>query len=141
MVQTNNTLKLTQKKNIVLARIKRSKLDEVAGEYYRNHESSVVKRFKNAFVGIQREDGLYTIIAEECIYYSTDSGTENKLPLSEFLICLKKSAFIQGKKGNFEYLRIENDDLIWLLSPHTVCAIWNIVQLLDRNMQEEFSTQ
>jgi hypothetical protein len=72
----------------IKARVKRNKLDELAGIYYKDENSGIVKHLnsinKVALLGIQRGDGIYTIIGESWIYYLTVSGTAGKISHGNF---------------------------------------------------------
>lgn len=119
----------------IKARIKRNKLDVLAGKYYVDDNSDIVKYLnsldKKALVGIQREDGIYTIIGEENVYYLSALGIEGAIPLGEFLQILSKNALALGKTALFEFIKIKEDDAIWLQNAHTMNAMWNTMLLLN----------
>ena len=95
--------------NILKSKIKRNNLGEYAADYFRDDTSQIVsflnKEGKSALFGIQREDGIYTIIGEKSVYYSTVSGKTGEISLSEFSEILHHNAMQKGKGGNFEFLK------------------------------------
>ncbi|WP_185226183.1 hypothetical protein [Chryseobacterium indologenes] len=86
----------------IKARIKRNKLDIVAGKNYRNEESEIVKYLrktnKDAILGIENENGLYTILGEEKVYYRNKNGVEGDISL---LCCAKSPGFEPLNNSNF----------------------------------------
>nr|WP_199000595.1 hypothetical protein [Flavobacterium sp. ASV13] len=70
------------KTSILKAKIKRNHLEEYAGAYFRDDTSQIINSLnaegKCTLFGIQREDGIYTIIGQKHVYYSTVSGTVEK---------------------------------------------------------------
>jgi hypothetical protein len=119
------------------ARIRRNKFDELAGAYYRDESSEIVKHLKNlsknALLGIQRDDETYTIIGEEYIYYSTTLGGMSEIIHKNFLDILQENALSQGKAVQFEFVCVNETDCIWLMNVQTMNAIWNVVMLLHNN--------
>lgn len=115
----------------IKARIRRNKLDLLAGENYRDENWEIVKYLNNAnrkaLVGIQRKDGIYTIIGKENVYYSTVSGVEGSIPHKEFIDILTKNAWDLGKTGQFEFVKVNERDLVWLKDRETMNALWNTV--------------
>jgi hypothetical protein len=125
-------------KNINLrARIKRNKLNILTGKHFRDENSDIIKDFnsknKKALVGIQREDGIYTIIGDENIYYLTISGKEGEISIPDLLMILRKITFEQGKNVSYEFVKINNTDSIWMLNNETLNALWNTLLLFDNN--------
>ncbi len=117
-------------KNINLrARIKRNKLDILTGKHFRDENSEIIKDFnsknRKALVGIQREDGIYTIIGDENIYYLTISGKEGEISIADLLRILRKITFEQGKDENYKFVKINDNDSIWILNNETLNALWN----------------
>lgn len=125
------------KVSVIEARAKRNKLDELAGSNYCDNSSKIVsslnKRRKNAYLGIQSDDGLYTIIGEKYIYLLTKSGTEIEIPHSSFLEILQRNGMSIGKSGEFEFVPSDENESIWVKDGPTMCALWNIVLLLSRD--------
>lgn len=120
---------------IVKARIKRNKLDELAGFCYRDEHSDIVKYLKDmqkkALLGIQKADGVYTIIGEESVYYSTPLGIEGEISHKDFLAILTKNAMSLGKMAQFEFVEMKNKDLVWVSDVQTMNAMWNTIILLS----------
>lgn len=123
--------------NILKSKIKRSNLEQYAGTCFRDEVSQLVdslkKEGKPTLFGIQRVDGIYTIIGEESVYYSTVSGNIGEIPLSEFLEILHHNAMQKGKGGKFEFLQLQDPEKsIWLHNRETMNAIWNIILWINR---------
>lgn len=120
----------------IKARIKRNNLDKLTDKYYQDEDSDFIKYLnsinKKALVGILRDDGLYTVIGCECIYYSTITGVNAEIPHSLFLEILKDNALNQGKNGQFEFIHINEQDSIWLMNAQTMNAIWNTVLFVSK---------
>ncbi|MEO6176748.1 MAG: hypothetical protein ABIP27_16475 [Flavobacterium circumlabens] len=55
------------------ARIKRNKLDVLAGEFYQNVDSNFIKHLQqkgfDAILGIKRQEGFYTVIGKDFTYF------------------------------------------------------------------------
>lgn len=114
-------------KNINIdVRIKRNQLDKFAGIHYRDNDSDLIKKLK-ALVGIERQDGVYTVISENFIYYSTILNKEKKISLSDFLEILKYNALSKGKSSDFEYIYTNDGESIWIKNANTMNALWNTV--------------
>ena len=115
-------------------RIRRNQLDVLAGENYRDENSEIVSYLNisnnEALLGIQREDGIYTIFAKENIYYSTVSGVEGNIPHKAFLDILKRNALNLGKTGRFEFVKVNETGSIWVFNGKTMNALWNTILLL-----------
>ena len=125
-------------KNVnIKARIRRNKFDELAGEYYQDENSEIVKylnnRNKKALLGIKRPDGVYTIIGETSVYYVTELGKEGEISHSDFLKILRENAMAKGKKGQFDFVQVNQQDYVWLLNGGAMNAMWNTIMLLDNN--------
>ena len=132
-------------KNVnIKARIRRNKFDKLAGECYQDENSEIVKYLnsinKKAFLGIKRGDGVYTIIGEDRIYYLTDAGTQGEILHGDFLDILKKNALSLGKTGQFDFVKVNERDSVWLLNAENMNAMWNVVMLLyDSNQRGNIS--
>jgi hypothetical protein len=124
----------------IKAKIRRNKFDEFAGKYYRDENSEIVKYLaglgKKALLGIQKEDGIYTIVGESSIYYLTSTGVEGEISQKDFLKLLHQNAWALGKKGDFEFLKVNEQDQVWLKDASTMSAMWNTILLLDANQEE-----
>jgi len=121
---------------ILKARIKRNNLEDYAGNYFRDETSIIVKTLnengKEALVGIQNEDGIYTILGRDAVYYSTKSGAKGEIPLAVFSTILSANGISKGKVAAFEYVKVnEENELIWLHNRSTMESLWNIVLLLE----------
>ncbi|MGI4873142.1 MAG: hypothetical protein ACRYFX_18435 [Janthinobacterium lividum] len=123
------------KRNILAARIRRNQLDKLSGNCYIEEQSQIIKHLndinKNALVGIQRADGVYTIIGSENVYYSMSSGTEGKIVIGDFLNILGTNAMRLGKKAKYEFVEINDTDSIWVMNSEVMSALWNTLLLLN----------
>jgi hypothetical protein len=115
---------------ILKSLIKRRKLEECVGSYFRDSDSELVCELnsegKEALFGIQREDGVYTIIGKGFVYFSTISGGKKEMTLADFEHKLQINAAMKGKGGNYEFLPLPDEE-IWLFNRKTMEIFWNIV--------------
>lgn len=115
--------------NGVKARIKRNKLIDLAGDHFRDEHSEIVQLLKgrgyDALLGIQREDGVYTIIGEKALYYSTATGFEGTIALEDFKAILTRNAMSKGKSAVYEYVKIDESSEVWVKNAYTMNALWN----------------
>lgn len=124
---------------ILKARVSRNKFDEYAGGFFRDDNSQIVKelntRNKKAILGIQRDDGVYTILGEEFVYYQTVSKIEGEISLAEFLKIMGNYARSIGKTTvfEFEFIKINNRDSVWVFNTETMLAMWNLMQMLHQD--------
>lgn len=126
-------------KNInIKARIKRNMLDQLSGKHYRDESSDIVRDLnsnkKDALVGIQREDGIYTIIGVEKIYYRTPTGVDGEIFISDFLKILNEITLRFGKTVEYEYMKINEFESIWVMNSQTLNALWNTMLLVYNNI-------
>ena len=125
-------------KNVNLkARIKRNKLDVIAGECFRNEDSEIIKSFnlanKKAFLGIQKNDGIYTILGDKSAYFSINSGEEKEIYFKNLLNLLSSNALQNGKFFEYEFLKVSENEAIWVKDIQTMNALWNTILLLVDN--------
>lgn len=124
------------KASIIKARIKRNQFVELAGSNFRDGDAEIIKYLnsinKQSIVGIQREDGIYTIIGERCIYYLTPLGAEGEISFEAFLHILRQNAWSLGKGGKFEFVSVNELDAVWLKDGPTMSAMWNTLLLLHQ---------
>lgn len=117
------------KLNILKARIKHNGLEKYAGRNFRDETSQIVTTLneegKKALLGIQRRDGVYTILGEQLIYFSTVSGNTGEIPLDVFSDTLHIHAMRKGKMARYKFLKINEEEAIWLHRKWTMTAIWN----------------
>lgn len=123
--------------NILKSKIKRNNLEKYAGTYFRDDTSQIINSLnaegKCALFGIQREDGIYTIIGEKYVYYSTVLDTIGEIPLNEFSEILHINALKKGKEGSFEFIPINDKERsVWLYNKSTMNAIWNIILWINQ---------
>jgi hypothetical protein len=109
-------------------------LDKLSGNYYVAERSPIITQLnavnKPALVGIQREDAIYTIIGPENVYYLTPSGTEGEIVIGDLLNILRENAWRLGKTAKYEFVALNDTDVIWVMNPHVMSALWNTLLLL-----------
>jgi len=122
---------------ILKARIRRNGLIELAGSFYRDDNSAIIKRLKEqnkqALIGIEREDSIYTILGENFTYYSTNLGIYGQITHRELLEILQNNALKTGKSGDFEFVPINEQDSIWFGNSYLMNALWNTIMFLYEN--------
>jgi len=118
------------------ARIKRNMLDTLAGENYRDENSEIIQYLNNLgadiLVGIEREDGIYTFIGTETIYYMTSLTVQEKLSIKDFLCILQATVMTNGKMATYEFIKINKNASVWVMNIQVINALWNTMLLLDR---------
>ncbi|EDM35227.1 hypothetical protein PBAL39_13382 [Pedobacter sp. BAL39] len=123
------------KKINVNARIRRNMLAELSGSYFKDENSDFIIHLnsggKDALVGIQREDGVYTVIGNEKIYYLTLSGIESEISINEFLDILSRETLSKGKSYKYEFIKVKANESIWIMNADTMNALWNTMLLFD----------
>ena len=124
--------------SILKSKIKRNHLEEYAGAYFRDDTSQIINSLnavgKCALFGIQREDGIYTIIGQKHVYYSTVLGTAGEIPLNDFSDFLHLNALKKGKRATFEFVPVnDTKNLVWLHNKSTMNALWNVILWLNNN--------
>lgn len=125
------------KKSILKAKIKRNNLEEYSGSYFIDETSKIIKTLnsneKKALVGIERKDGVYTILGEKFVYYSTVSGGKGQVPLKSFSDILHDNAMKKGKLfAKYKFIKINDKEKVWLNNKLTMNALWNIVLWLEK---------
>jgi hypothetical protein len=117
------------KKGVLQARIRRNGLAKLAGNYYLDEDASLVNqlnsRKKGALVGIQRADGVYTVLGEKRLSYLTPSGVEGEIANGDFLVILQQTALSLGKKASYEFIELAEGELIWVMNRAVMNALWN----------------
>lgn len=129
------------KTSVLKAKIKRNKLVDYAGPYFRDDTSQIVSALnaegKSALCGIQREDGVYTIIGEQFVYYLTSSGKRGEISLKEFSDELHEKGCRIGKgylqfKFMYKNIVMSNKDKVWLHNSNTMFSLWNTILWLEK---------
>jgi hypothetical protein len=122
------------KKGALRARIRRNGLATLAGNYYLDEEAGLVSQLnslqKGALVGIQRVDGVYTVLGEERIYYLTPSGVAGEIAIGDFLVILQEHALSLGKTAPYEFVPLSGGELVWVMNGQVMSALWNTLLLL-----------
>jgi hypothetical protein len=129
------------KKGALHARIRRNGLAKLAGNYYLDEEAGLVRQLnslqKGALVGIQRADGVYTVLGQESIYYLTPSGVAGEIASEDFLVILQKNALSLGKTAPHEFIQLDGGALIWVMNGKVMNALWNTLLLLHGTPTQE----
>ncbi|WP_044000386.1 hypothetical protein [Hymenobacter swuensis] len=86
---------------------------------------------RDALVGIQRADGVYTVIGQEHVYYATPAGAAGAIAIADLLTILRKNALRLGKRAPFEFVEINETDCIWVMNSQVMNALWNTLLLLE----------
>jgi hypothetical protein len=111
-------------------------LDKLAGINYRDENSAVIQHLisvgKPALVGIQQEDGIYTVLGHEKVYYATPSGVEEEIAIGDFLPILTRNGMSNGKAATYEFIQINEKDSVWVMNTHVMNALWNTMHLLHK---------
>jgi hypothetical protein len=119
----------------IKARIRKNMLDSLAGECFRDERSEIVQQLtskgKDALVGIEREDCIYTIIGYDKIYFSTTPGSLGEIDIRDMLTILQENALSKGKSATYEFVKINDLESIWVKDIKTMNALWNTMLLLD----------
>jgi len=107
-------------------------LDTLSAENYRDEHSEIIQYLNNLgadiLVGIERKDGIYTLIGTETIYYMTPSMVQEKLPIKDFLRILQATAMTMA---TYEFIKINKNASIWVMNTQVMNALWNTMLLLE----------
>ena len=121
--------------SIIEARVKRNNLLVLAESNYRDNESELVKSLgesgKDVYLGIENDNGIYTLLGPDKVYFATESGFESEISNSNFLAVLQQNAMKVGKSGDFQYVTIKSGEAVWVKDGATMCALWNTLLLLS----------
>lgn len=121
--------------NILKAKIRRNNLEDFAGQYFRDETSQIIQKLNNedkqGLFGIERKDGVYTIIGNNSVYYSTKDGFKGEISLRFFSNILSENAIKKGKNSDFEYIETNQNIALWINNKSTMESIWNIVIWLE----------
>lgn len=128
------------KLNILNARIRRSNLKEYSKNYFRDDTSQIIinlnEEGKQALVGIQKENEVYTIIGEKYVYFSTCLKAKGEIPLRTFSNILYNNSIKKGKLfSRYKYVKINNNQRVWLNNKLTMSAILNIILWLEKSQE------
>jgi len=116
------------------ARIKRNMLDTLSGENYRDENSNIIQYLNNfgadILVGIEPEDGIYTLIGTDTIYYMTALMVQEKISIKDFLYILQETAMTNGKMATYEFIKINKNASVWVMNAQVMNALWNTMLIL-----------
>lgn len=123
------------------ARIKRFGVDVIFGEYYQDENSEIVKYLasqnKKVLVGIQRPDGIYTIIGEYSIYYSTTTNEEYEISHEEFLEIGESYVDFMKKGNKIDFLDIKDSNRVWVCHSGVMLGIAGILVLFRNRVNKD----
>ena len=120
--------------NMLKGRIARSKLEEKAAGDYEGLEGELVqqlqKQGKKVLVGIQHEEGAYTLLGEDGLYYCTIDGEEGVMDYTTLFEAFRVFRFNSFARG-YEWMPIPSaegtkEKTIWLKDGYVLTALWNI---------------
>ena len=57
--------------------------------------------------------------------------TKGDMPIGEFLSVLTKNAMTLGKTSTYEFVKISENNTVWVMNAETMNALWNTMLLLD----------
>lgn len=106
--------------NFLKARVERSCLVESAGKYYGDMDSQIIQNLnnegRNAFVGLERDDGIYTVLGEKLVYFSTKSGDTDTISITSCLNTLHNYGLNEGKGilKRYKFIPINDKQQIWI---------------------------
>lgn len=116
-----------------MARVKRQKINVHAGRYFKDDSSELINSLKNegkkALIGIGRDDGVYTVLGEEYVYYCTTSGKKYEMLLQEFSDAISHNAIMKRKWRRFKYMKV-NGEKVWLHNRLTMYGLMNVMNWL-----------
>lgn len=134
------------KMNVLKAKIKRNNLVKFARNNFIDESSEIInelnKKGEKALIGIQRRNGLYTILGEEFVYYMSKNGTRGKICLKDFSEILHMNGLKKGRGifTRYKYVKINDNEQVWLKNRSTMESLWNTIlwlgDLLDNNKPE-----
>lgn len=117
-------------------RIEKSKLKILSQDSFMDFHSQLIRELNGsghiAYVGIQSNEGMSTIIGAQELYYAEKSGELKEIKNSDFLNVLKKNGMELGKKGQFEFIHLDNGSSVWVMNGSVMSAIWSIILFLER---------
>ncbi len=129
------------KLGVLKAKVRRNGFIISAGKYYKDESSEVITMLKSkgekALIGIQKKNGIYTVIGEDFIHYLTPTGKHGKIFLNEFVKELEQS--LSRKKPSFlmswlthRNIVLSNNDKVWLRNSDVTYTLWNTIDWLKK---------
>lgn len=127
--------------DIIHARAKRNRFEEIAGEHYCGSGSSLIKSLnaekKLAILGIRSDAGPFTVITGTGIFARNREGHEVRIPIKDFLSTLHQNGMSKGKTADFEFVDFGESGNIWVKNSATMTALWNISALVDQQVSRK----
>jgi hypothetical protein len=120
----------------VIARAERNNLAKLAGSAFRDPNADIIAELKarnfDAVLGLENEQGQFTVLAMEGIIVKNAVGAEHVIPFNDAILPLQKNAMAMGKGGSFEYVQFGEFGEVWMKDGPTMCAIWNIAMMMQK---------
>lgn len=122
--------------NRLKARIRRKGVITMSGDYYQDLDSELIKKMnaneKSAIFGILREDGAYTVLGSEKIYFRTIDGKISEMTIEDFEGHLAEYAQKKGKEYEFEIIPVGSQNYqVWVLNSQWMFSFWNLLIYRD----------
>ena len=121
---------------IIKKRASKYNFVEIVGEFYRDNNSKLIKKLneenKNAFFGIENSEGIYTVVGEEYLYFSTSLDTHKSISNSKFLKITREKLQESGKESKYEFIKVDKDNTIWILNTEMLFALSSLLLFLTR---------
>ncbi len=126
---------------VLKAKVRRNGFIISAGKYYKDESSEIVKKLKSkgekALIGIQKKNGIYTVIGQDFIHYLTPNGKHGKILLNEFIkeleqnLSRKKTSWLMSRLTHRNIV-LSNSDKVWLCNSDVLYTLWNTIDWLEK---------
>ncbi len=119
-------------KDIVFARIRRSGLRDLAGEFFvlgsqvTNLSGVIVPESLDALFGLYKSPDCWTIVSMDGVYFCTD-GHPKYIQNNVFGLELHNFYFEQGKEYDGEFANIGKSGKVWIINTVVASAVANIL--------------
>ncbi|OED44985.1 hypothetical protein AB832_01655 [Flavobacteriaceae bacterium (ex Bugula neritina AB1)] len=122
--------------NIIKKRADKYNFIKIAGNFYRNNDSDLIRRLNESdndnevYFGIENKDGVYTVLGEKYLLFSTKSGVEKSISNLKFLEEIKKIGL--SKEQKYEFVKIDENNSIWIYNIQMLSIILSLIVFLTR---------
>jgi len=127
--------------DIIYARAKRKRFEEIAGRHYCGADSSLIQSLnaekKSAILGIRRDVEAFTVITGTGILARNKEGNEVRIPFYKFLSTLHQNGMNKGKMADFEFVYFGESGNIWIKNSATMTVLWNISALVEQQVSRK----
>ena len=123
--------------DIIQARIKRSGLIDLAGDFYFNPsnfdkiEEIALDNSINVIFGLYASPDCWTVVSTSHVYFKTKANSGN-LSVVEASSQFHEFHFAKGKEFDCEFIVLNNEMSIWVINSGVSCAMQNIFLLLKK---------